>query len=274
MRIVRPQTLFASLCPVLIALLVGGVNRPIIAILTCLCSVDLQIFANLINDYYDFQRGTDAKGRIGFKRALAEQDVDVATMKKACYWVFLLAIFLGMPLVIVGQWFILCIGLLSLFFAWLYTATNHSLSYLGIADGFVLIFYGIVPAMGTEFLQQGFFSLRTVICGGICGLISMCVLIINNLRDIEGDKANDKRTFPVRFGKKNGERGMLAIILLMPLLLYYCWGVNVLMTVPLLALCLYWKVVHSEGSEYNRCLLLAGLLNSLYVLETAFYCLL
>ena len=89
LRIIRPQTLFASLCPVLVGLMVArtfiskeSLCESVTALLTVLCALALQILSNLINDYYDFKRGTDKQGRVGFKRALAEGLVSEAR----CEW--------------------------------------------------------------------------------------------------------------------------------------------------------------------------------------------
>ena len=143
-KIVRPQTLFASLCPVVVALLMvqrqGYEVRVWVATATALCALALQILSNLINDYYDFSRGTDKKGRVGFMRALAEGLVTKRQMLKACLIALAVSLLLGAYLVFVGGWIILLIGVLAILFAWLYTATNHSLSYLGIADIFVFLF--------------------------------------------------------------------------------------------------------------------------------------
>ena len=79
LRIIRPQTLFASLCPVLVGFMVAhslihqsSSFAHMTAVLTASCALALQILSNLINDYYDYRRGTDKQGRVGFKRALAE----------------------------------------------------------------------------------------------------------------------------------------------------------------------------------------------------------
>ncbi|MBP5764709.1 MAG: UbiA family prenyltransferase, partial [Bacteroidales bacterium] len=89
LRIIRPQTLFASLCPVLVGLMVtqrfAGRIEPFTAVLTASCALALQILSNLINDYYDFKRGSDKQGRVGFKRALAEGLVSERAMRTACY---------------------------------------------------------------------------------------------------------------------------------------------------------------------------------------------
>lgn len=281
-KIVRPQTLFASLCPVTVALLVmsqhGYTIHGWVATATVLCALALQVLSNLINDYYDFKRGTDKKGRIGFKRALAEGLVTEKQMLTACLITLAIALALGLYLVIVGGWVILLIGVLAIFFAWLYTATNHSLSYLGIADIFVFLFYGIIAGWGTAYLQvtaDNCYSttwMRPVLwAAAVNGLISMCVLIINNLRDIATDRETGKRTFPVRFGKRAGELGMAIIVALMPAcawLAFHSW-IPALILVPAVALLI--GTLRARGAQYNKCLLGAGLVNCIYVLTVIFH---
>lgn len=267
-RIVRPQTLFASLCPVIVALLT--MNETVvswtIAWVTIVCALGLQILSNLINDYYDFVRGTDKKGRAGFKRALAEGEVSENQMRRACLVTLAICIISGLYLVANGGWVILAIGVTALLFAWLYTATSHSLSYLGIADIFVFLYYGVIASSGTYFLQTGGFSWEVFFAGAVCGLISMCVLLINNLRDMDDDRLAGKRTLPVRFGKKAGEGLLLVVVLLMPVMAYLAFGFNLPMLVIVPGLCLFVAVTKAKGVTFNKLLMSAGLINVLYVL--------
>lgn len=279
LKIIRPQTLFASLCPVAVALAVMsratgyGLQGTgiIVAIATALCALSLQILSNLINDYYDYRRGTDKKGRVGFKRALAEGLVTEKQIRVACIITLAISVALGLYLVIVGGWVILAIGVTAILFAWLYTATNHSLSYLGIADIFVFLYYGIIAGFGTMWLQDPIwhgasYYVPVLAATGVNGLISMCVLITNNLRDIESDRQAGKRTFPVRFGKRAGEIGMFILILLMPVLAWigFCHWLPLFIIFP--ALALYIKTRKAQGNEYNQCLLMAGLTNLWYTI--------
>lgn len=282
-RIIRPQTLFASLCPVLVALLITGQEMSLsggsldvpVATTTIVCALALQILSNLINDYYDYRRGTDKKGRAGFRRALAEGEVTERQMLVACLITLGVCLVTGLYLVIVGGWVILLIGLTALLFAWLYTATSKSLSYLGIADIFVFLYYGVIASCGTYYLQTSTFhfalcTFHSVFCaGGVCGLISMCVLLINNLRDMEDDRAVGKRTLPVRFGRKAGLGLMLLIVGLMPLMAYGAFGWSWPMLVFVPALGLWAAVVRAKGKTYNLCLLAAGLINVVYTILVA-----
>lgn len=270
-RIVRPQTLSASVCPVVAALLAmpGQVQLALTATLTLVCALSLQILSNLINDYYDFLRGTDKKGRAGFKRALAEGEVSRHQMLAACLVAAGVSVACGLYLVIVGGWVILAIGVTALLFAWLYTATNHSLSYLGVADIFVFLYYGVIAASGTYYLQSGLFSWTVFWAGAVSGLISMCVLLINNLRDVESDRLVGKRTLPVRFGQRTALALMLVIVLLMPVMAYLAFGWSVTMAVVAPALGLFAATTRAKGATYNKLLMCAGLINILYVLLIA-----
>lgn len=267
LRIIRPQTLFASLCPVLVALLT--MSEPVhamVATVTAICAVALQILSNLINDYYDYRRGTDKQGRVGFRRALAEGEVTEHQMLVACLITLAVCVILGLFLVYSGGKVILLIGASALLFAWLYTATPYSLSYLGIADIFVFLYYGVVASSGTYYLQTGQFSLPVFYTGAVCGLISMCVLLINNLRDLESDKAVGKHTLPVRFGHKAGLALMLLVVLLMPVMAYQAYGWSWSLFILFPGLALFVAVTRAKGAVYNRCLLCAGLTNVVYTL--------
>ena len=263
-KIIRPHTLFASFCPVLVGLMAEGVSSWDVAAVTLLCALSLQILSNLINDYYDFRRGSDKAGRVGPSRALAEGKVTEAQMLRALLITLAFCIVSGFFLVLRGGWPILLIGVASLLFAWLYTATRFALSYLGIADVFVFLFYGVVASAGTAYLQMHGFSWTAFHAGAVCGLISMCLLIINNLRDIEDDRAAGKRTFPVRFGKRAGEIGMLVVVLMMPLFVWLAFGFDWPMLVVLPALALFVAVLRAQGSQYNRLMLGAGFVNLVY----------
>lgn len=277
LRIIRPQTLFASLCPVLVGLMVAhfyiGYLSVTTALATVLCALALQILSNLINDYYDYKRGTDKQGRVGFKRALAEGTVTEKEMLTACLVALAFAVVLGACLCYVGGWVIVVIGITALFFAWLYTATPYSLSYLGIADIFVFLYYGVFATWGTVWLQckaSGLaFDIRLlmpVYAGAVCGLISMCVLAVNNIRDMDDDRLVGKRTLPVRLGKKAALAILGIIVVLMPLFAWLAFGVSWAMAVVIPACFLYYKVLNAKGAEYNICLMLAGVVNLVYTL--------
>ena len=278
-RIIRPQTLFASLIPVFVGAFAVSVNgfpfSYVVCFVTACCALSLQVLSNLINDYYDFLRGSDAAGRVGYKRALAEGEVTVAAMRVACLAAASVACLLGSFLIYVGGWVILCIGVSALLFAWLYTATSYSLSYLGIADIFVFLYYGVIASCGTSYLlllpdtafPAMYAVLRDSFClGGVCGLISVCVLMINNIRDADTDKQAGKKTLPVRFGKPFALALMFAVICLMPFFAYLALGLSPSLLVFLPCFLIWLTMLKAEGATFNKCLLFAGMTNLLFFL--------
>ncbi|MBQ0056118.1 MAG: 1,4-dihydroxy-2-naphthoate octaprenyltransferase [Bacteroidales bacterium] len=275
LRIIRPQTLPASLCPVLVALMMtssGDIDgtRNLVAAITIVCALSLQILSNLINDYYDFRRGADTQGRKGFRRALAEGEVSERQMKAACLITLGVCVLCGLYLVTVGGLVILSIGVSAILFAWLYTATDYSLSYLGIADIFVFLYYGVIASSGTYYLIEHSFTWPVFFAGGVCGLISMCVLLINNLRDMDDDRRVGKRTLPVRFGRIAGLALMCAVVLLLPVSAYLAFGLSLPMAVIIPGICLFIAVCRIKGKTLNKCLLAAGLTNVFYTLLVMF----
>lgn len=265
----RPKTFFASLCPVAVALLLVQIPRPLAGILTLLCALSLQVLSNFINDYYDFVRGSDKAGRVGPARALAEGLVTKNAMKRACLIALGVALATGLVLVVQGGWPILAIGLLSILFAWLYTATRHSLSYLGIADIFCFLFYGPIATGGTAFLQTGCWDTQSILAGIANGCIAVCVLATNNIRDIEDDRAAGKRTFPVRFGKKAALVGTAIMLLGAQAAMISATRSFFMLFWALIAIYVYRELCRANGMAYNRCLYHFGLTNLGYVLLVA-----
>ncbi len=297
-RIIRAHTLFASACPVVVGGMVylfaqesASWLQIMVLFLTMLCAMSLQVLANLINDYYDYKQGADQQGRAGYERPLAEGTMSAQTMLKSSYITAAVAVLLGAFLVLVGKLPILIIGLLALFFAWLYTATRYSLAYLGLGDIFVLIFYGLVAAWGTGYLLAATptfawesvfawekwttcqlsiinyqLSIPLLAAGAVNGLISMLVLSANNLRDIADDQPVGKKTFPVRFGKRAGEILVLIEVLLMPVCAYFAFGWSLPMLIVFTGLRWVRGVWHATGAEYNRYLEMAGKMNVVYTI--------
>jgi len=267
-KIFRPGTLSAGFSPVGVGLIIVAQKYSInwlTAVMTLLCAMGIQILSNLVNDYYDFKKGLDKSGRIGFKRALAEGDVTVLQMKKAIFIDLILTLLIGLFLIWKGGWVIFLIGLFSIFFAWLYTATKKSLSYLGIADFFVLVFFGPIAVEGTIFLQISSFTIEGLYLGIVCGSISTCVLIVNNIRDIKTDKLAGKQSFVVRFGKKAGEYEYLFFIVLAICCSFVAHPFTFSNLILIPAIYLYFRLLKASEFHYNKILIQTGLLNVFFL---------
>ncbi|MDF1544847.1 MAG: 1,4-dihydroxy-2-naphthoate polyprenyltransferase [bacterium] len=200
----RPKTLWAAVAPVLIgsamAIEAGGAHL-LSALAAGFGAVMIQIGTNFANDYFDFKTGADSGHRLGPVRATQAGLVSPSTMKRATAIAFALAFLAGMYLVYRGGWPIVIVGLLSILFGILYTAGPFPLAYTGLADPFVLIFFGPVAVGGTFFVQTISINSSVLVAGLAPGFFSVAILTVNNLRDVTSDSGNQKKTLAVRFGK-------------------------------------------------------------------------
>ncbi len=200
----RPKTLWASIGPVLMGTalaIVDGKFHLSAAMVTLLAAIAIQIGTNYANDYYDYQKGADEGERLGPTRATQAGWVQPQAMKLAFILAFAVAFMLGLYLIYRGGWPILLIGLASILFGILYTAGPAPLGYTGLADAFVLIFFGPVAVAGTYFVQSLEWHWPAVIMGLGPGFLSVALLTINNLRDRINDARAGKKTLAVRFGE-------------------------------------------------------------------------
>ena len=84
-----------------------------------------------------------------------------------------------------------------------YTAGPYPLAYNGLGDIFVFIFFGLIAAPGTYYLQSNIlFDFNSILIGSSVGFIAVAILCVNNIRDIDNDKKVGKKTLAVRFGIK------------------------------------------------------------------------
>lgn len=218
MLAIRPKTLFASLAPVVLGLAVAYVETKslnvVIAALTILCALVLQIASNLANDYLDAIRGVDNDTRLGPTRVTSSGLISLTSMKNALILTLAIAFALGIYLMYVGGPFIMVIGLLSLYFAYGYTGGPFPLSYNGLGEVAAFVFFGVIAVVGTTYLQTHSVSRLALILGMGPGFISACILAVNNLRDIVSDTDTNKRTLAVRFGEKFQRYFCISTILL------------------------------------------------------------
>lgn len=270
----RPKTLPAAAAPVLAAtgLAIGdGVFRPVPALAALLAALLLQIGANLANDVFDFQRGADTEERLGPARVTAEGLLTPGQVQAGMWAVFALAALLGVYLTAVAGWPVLLIGVLAILAAIGYTGGPFPLGYYGLGDLFVFLFFGLAAVGGTYFVQAGTFSPRAVWASIPMGLLTVAILVVNNLRDIDTDRAAGKHTLAVRLGKTGTRREYVACLLvafLSPVLMWFLdiAGPAVLLTwlsLPM-AIQMLRGVYSLQGRALNKMLAGTGRLELVY----------
>jgi 1,4-dihydroxy-2-naphthoate octaprenyltransferase len=199
----RPKTLPAAVAPVVVGTAVavaeGGfvVSAALAALAVALL---LQIAANLANDVFDFRRGADTAARLGPVRVTQSGLIPPGRVLAATGLVLGAAALAGLYLVLRGGWPIALLGLLALLSAVTYTGGPAPLGYLGLGDVFVFFFFGLVAVAGTAYVQTGRLTSLALVAALPVGCLATAILVVNNLRDVETDRAAGKRTLAVRLG--------------------------------------------------------------------------
>ncbi len=221
----RPKTLSGAAVPVMIGVALAFVDAQeygddvfswTAAALCLLFAFIMQIDANFVNDFFDYAKGNDdSASRLGPLRACTQGWVKTDSMKQAIASTTVLACLVGLPLVYYGGLEMILVGLLCVVFCFLYT--TH-LSYVGLGDVLVLVFFGIVPVCCTYYIQLHTLTWQVFVTSIACGLVIDGLLIVNNYRDRYNDERDGKMTLVVRIGSEAAEwlyliLGMVACLL-------------------------------------------------------------
>jgi len=215
----RPKTLPAAVAPVLVGIALAirdGGFRLLPALAALVGALLLQIGVNLANDYFDHQRGVDTAERLGPVRVTQSGLLPPERVRRGMIYTFVLASLAGLYLIAVGGWPIIVIGMASILAALAYSGGPFPLGSHGLGDLFVFIFFGLVAVGGTYYVQTSALTPFVMIAATPVGLLITNILVVNNLRDIEGDARANKQTLAVLLG----DRGTRAEYLLLAGLAY------------------------------------------------------
>jgi len=267
---IRLRTLPLSISGIIVGTCFAAYNgffNIFIFILAILSAISFQILSNLANDYGDGTKGTDNDTRIGPKRAIQSGAITPDQMFEAIkinilaiiLFVFLLVyIAFGKGHFLYALLFIFLAGI-SVYAAMKYTMGSSAYGYRGLGDVFVLIFFGFVSVVGSYFLYTCHLDHHVFLPAIVIGLLSVGVLNLNNMRDIESDKQSNKITLAVKLGKKKAKIYHLAlvssalIISILFSLLYYSRPTNFLCFLAYIPLILHIRAVINakEPSDYD-----------------------
>lgn len=210
----RPKTLTGAATPVLLGCALAHADGGFHLLPAGLCFLFaflMQIDANLINDYFDFLKGSDREDRLGPERACAQGWITLPAMKRGIALTTLLACLSGLCLLHYGGWEMIPVGLLCVVFAFLYTAGPYPLAYHGWGDVLVIVFFGFIPVGCTYYVMCHAWTGSVTIVSLACGLLIDTLLMVNNYRDREQDRESGKKTLVVRLGEQAGERLYLGL---------------------------------------------------------------
>lgn len=203
----RLRTLPAAAAPVIVgsaaAHHLGGFDA-VRASLALVVALALQVGVNYANDYSDGIRGTD-DNRKGPARLTGGGLAKPKTVLAAALGCFALADVAGLALVALsGTWWLIVAGAAAIVAAWFYTGGKHPYAYMGVglSELMVFVFFGLLACVGTAWTQVQVAPWWLWMCASALGLLSVALLMANNIRDIPTDRESGKMTAAVRLGDR------------------------------------------------------------------------
>lgn len=262
----RLRTLPVSLSGVIIAIGLAvwhGHFKWVPAVLCLVFAVLAQIVSNTANEYFDYLQGADKPGRVGPRRGVTEGDIKPTTLRNVTFGLLALACAVGCCLIPYGGWWLLPVGIIIALAALAYSTGPYPLSYHGLGELTVFIFFGLVPVNLTYYVQALRIDPLVVMASITIGLLGVNVLLVNNYRDVEDDREAGKRTSVVIFGRApaalayliNGYAGMgmLSVLWVMIVLgkVMPLWVLVIPVIYLVLHTATWYKLTHREGSALN-----------------------
>ena len=175
--------------------------------LAILTTIGFQVLSNFANDYGDGIKGSD-KNRTGEARMVSSGAITPKQMKVAMIVTSIITLIIAFLLIYVAfgsdnfgfSILFFGLGIASIAAAIKYTVGNSAYGYSGFGDVFVFLFFGLLSVVGSYFLYTNQINLTVFLPAISVGLLSTTVLNLNNLRDREEDKINNKNTLVVKLG--------------------------------------------------------------------------
>ena len=180
----------------------------LVLVLAILTTISLQVLSNLANDYGDGVRGTDNDERVGPQRAIQSGEITPDEMLDAIKFNIIVVIILTLSLIwaafgptnFLFLLLFVFFGGLSVYAALNYTMGDSPYGYRALGDVFVFIFFGLMSTIGSYLLYMHTIDHVVILPAIALGLLSVGVLNLNNMRDINSDSNAGKITMVVKLG--------------------------------------------------------------------------
>jgi 1,4-dihydroxy-2-naphthoate octaprenyltransferase len=261
----RPKTLPAAVSPVIVGGALAwadGAFAPLPALAALVAALLLQIAVNLANDYQDYVKGSDTPERKGPVRIAASGLISLTQLRIGIAVVLGLAAVVGLYLVIVAGWPVLALGGAAILASLTYTGGPWPLGYHGLGDLAVFIFFGLGAVCGTYYVQALALTADVVATAVPVGALTVAILVVNNLRDVDTDRRAGKRTLAVILGPGGTRVEYIALLVLayaMPVALWLVGPASPWILLPWLTLPLAAHLVRvlyrtDEGPALNKAL--------------------
>jgi len=205
-NLLRPHTLTAAFIPVAIGSILAHIDNSfhtLLFIAMLVASLLIQAAANMINEYYDYKRGLDHEGSVGIGGAIVRDGIKPSTVLQLAFTFFGISVLLGIYICIQSSWWIAVIGIICMTAAYLYTGGPYPIAYTPFGELVAGFFMGVVIIGITYYIQAGSIPSKIMLLSLPTSITIGAILTANNIRDLDNDKENGRKTLVILLGKKN-----------------------------------------------------------------------
>lgn len=208
-RLLRPHTLTASIIPVFFGSMVawseGPLNIPLFFAML-FAAILIQAATNMFNEYYDYKRGLDTEHSVGIGGTIVRDGIKPKTVLYLAFAFFAIAIILGIYISLTSSLWIAVIGFVSMIIGYLYTGGPLPIAYTPFGELFAGFLMGTVMIGISYFIQTLTLSSEVLWLSIPIAIFIASILLANNIRDLDGDKKNGRKTIAILLGRKNAIR--------------------------------------------------------------------
>lgn len=284
-QLAGPHTWVAAVTPILLAYTYTGITYSgninfFLALILLIISVAMQSAVNVLNDYFDFKKGTDSlenSSEDAFDAVLVYHNINPKTVLIFAIALLVVAGALGIYLVIITGWPLLVIGILGALAVVLYSAGRTPISYLPIGEFVSGIVMGGLITLASCYVLSGILDLRVLLISLPCIVGIGMILFTNNTCDIEKDILVHRKTLSVVLGRQTAMRTYRATIVFWLLIIiaivgiFYAPGMPFILLLVLAAFPTLRAILANPLNQKSRDGAMAQII-TLNILFIAFYC--
>ncbi|MCQ6274480.1 1,4-dihydroxy-2-naphthoate polyprenyltransferase [Bacillus sp. V3B] len=206
-RLTRPHTLTAAFVPVTLGTVLAMSNGTTIHItlflMMMIASILIQIATNLFNEYYDYKRGLDHAESVGIGGGIVRDGLQPKTIMKLAFSLYGVSLLIGIYICMNSSWWLAAVGLGCMAVGYLYTGGPKPIAYTPFGELASGLMMGMIIVLISFFIQTGTVTVASILIATPIMILVGSINLSNNIRDLDGDKENGRRTLAILLGKKN-----------------------------------------------------------------------
>ncbi|MBA2873926.1 1,4-dihydroxy-2-naphthoate polyprenyltransferase [Thermaerobacillus caldiproteolyticus] len=208
-RLTRPHTLTAAFVPVSIGTALAFHETSIrvsLFIAMLVASLLIQAATNMFNEYYDYKRGLDSPESVGIGGAIVREGVHPKTVLSLAISFFAVAMLIGVYICMNSSWWLSLVGSICMAAGYFYTGGPVPIAYTPFGELAAGFFMGLLIILISFFIQTGEVTSVAIFVSIPIAILVGAILLANNIRDLDGDKKNGRKTLAILVGRINAIR--------------------------------------------------------------------